>query len=79
MGSFLKFGQAVPEIFEFKCSKKQDFFKQNLEETCNLKWHQKENFLRLLSNFLGINTHNFVKNDPKFENKSLLDAKRYEA
>ena len=23
-------------------------------------------------NFLGINTHNFVKNDPKFENKSYL-------
>ena len=79
MNSFLKFGQAVPEIFEFKCFKKRGFFKQNLEETYNLKWRQKETFLRLLSNFLGINTHKFVKNDPKFENKSLFDAKRYEA
>ena len=30
-------------------------------------------------NFLGINIHNFAKNDPKFENKSLFDAKFYEA
>ena len=30
-------------------------------------------------NFLGRNTHNFVKNDPKFENKSLFDAKFYGA
>ena len=28
-------------------------------------------------NFLGINTHNFVKNDPKFENKSFFDAECY--
>ena len=24
--------------------------------------------------FLGINTHNFTKNESKFENKSLIDA-----
>ena len=34
----------------------------------------------LFRNFLEIkNTHNFVKNDPSFENKSLFDAKFYEA
>ena len=32
-----------------------------------------------LTNFLGIITHNFVKNDPKFECKSLFDAKYYGA
>ena len=29
--------------------------------------------------FLGINTHNFVKNDPNFENNSLFGAKFYRA
>ena len=28
-------------------------------------------------NFLGINTHNLVKNDSKFENKNLFHAKLY--
>ena len=28
-------------------------------------------------NFLGMNIHKFVKNDPKFENKGLLHAKFY--
>ena len=28
-------------------------------------------------NFLGINTHNFVKKGPKFDNKGLFDAKFY--
>ena len=32
---------------------------------------------RLFCSFLGINTHNFVKNDPDFENKGLFDAKFY--
>ena len=27
---------------------------------------------------MGINTHNFVKNDPKFENKCLFDANSME-
>ena len=36
-------------------------------------------FERFVFNFLEINTHNFVKNDPKFENKSLFDAKSYGA
>ena len=29
--------------------------------------------------YLGINTHNFVKNDPKFENEGLFYAKFYGA
>ena len=33
MGSFFKFGQVVPEIFEFLCSKKRCFFRQALEGT----------------------------------------------
>ena len=33
MGLFLKFGQVVSEIFTFYCSKKRDFFRQDLEET----------------------------------------------
>ena len=33
MGSFLKFGQVVPEIFEFQCSKKWGFLRQDLEGT----------------------------------------------
>ena len=36
-------------------------------------------FERFVFNFLEINTHNFVKNDPKFENKSLFDVKSYGA
>ena len=40
----------------------------------------KKNFLEgFFYNFLGINPHNFVKNDPKFENKSLFDSKFYGA
>ena len=34
---------------------------------------------RYFCNFLGINTHLSVKKGPKFENKSLLDAKFYGA
>ena len=36
-------------------------------------------FVFFYCNFLEIKTHNFVKNDPKFENKSLFDAKFYGA
>ena len=38
----------------------------------------KKRFLRGFLQFSG-NTHNFVKNDPKFENKSLFDPKFYGA
>ena len=46
------------------------------KELTYLKWQQKKYFWKAFSNFQGINTYNFVKNDPKFENKSLFDAKR---
>ena len=39
---------------------------------------KKKRFLKgFFFNFLEINTHNFVKNDPKFENKRLFGAKCY--
>ena len=81
MGSFFKFGQAVPEIFEFEYSKKGVIFRDDLKgrELTYLKWHQKEDFWRVSCNFLAKNTHNVVKDDPKFEYKSLFDAKFYGA
>ena len=36
-------------------------------------------FLIGFCNFWGINTHNFVKNDSKFEDKGLLHARYYGA
>ena len=36
-------------------------------------------FLMDFCNFLGINTHNFVINDPKFKDKGLLRVKSYGA
>ena len=40
----------------------------------------KRRFLEEFLQFSGNkNTHNFVKNDPKFENKSLFDAKFYQS
>ena len=80
MGSFFKSGQAVPEIFEFLCSIKRGvFLNKTYRELTYLTWHQKEDFWGSFYNFLGINTHNFVKNDSKFENKNLFDAKLYGA
>ena len=38
---------------------------------------KKKIFDSFFFNFLGINTHNLVKNDSKFENKNLFDAKLY--
>ena len=82
-GLIFKFGRAVPVAFELECSKKQGFFRQDLEGSrllsniTHLKWHI---FLKGIfaifsfCNFLQINTHNFVKKDPQFENKSLFDA-----
>ena len=79
MGSFFKFGQAVLEIFEFYCSKKQGFFRQDLEGTYISEMAPKDDFWRVFCNFLGINTHNLVKNDLKLKNKSLFEAKFYRA
>ena len=44
MGSFFKFGQAVLEIFEFYCSKKQGFFRQDLEGTYISEMAPKDDF-----------------------------------
>ena len=40
---------------------------------------KKKNFDRLFCHFLGINIHNSVKSDLKFENKSFFRAKFYGA
>ena len=79
MGSFFKFGQAVPEIFELYCSKNRGLFRQDLRELTYIKGTKKKIFDGFFCNFLGISTYKFVKNDPKFENKSLFDAKFYGA
>ena len=50
---------------------KTGFFRQDQKR-------KKKRFLKgFFFNFLEINTHNFVKNDPKFENKSFFDAECY--
>ena len=78
MGLLFKFSLVVLQMFEFSFSKKV-FFRQDLERTSYLEWHQKEDFWWAFCNFLGIITHNFVKSDPKFEHKDLLHAKFYGA
>ena len=75
MGLLLKFGQAVPEIFTFSCSKKGDFCGQKFKGTLQ-EWYQKQ-FFMLFCSFLDINPHNFVKNHPIFKNKCLFYAKFY--
>ena len=84
MGSFLKFGQTVLEIFELYYSmgffrQKWGFLRQVLEGTYISEMAPKRKFLEAFCNFLGITAHNFVENDPKFENRSLFDAKFYGA
>ena len=54
-------------------------FRRDLDGTYISEMDQKEDFWMVFSNFLEINTHNFVQNDPKFENKNLFDAKFYGA
>ena len=54
---------------------KMGFFSQALEGNYLFEMAPKRRFLHIFCNFLGINTHNFVKTDPKFENKSLFYAK----
>ena len=51
-------------------------FRGNLS---NRNGTKKKIFKGLFCNFPGINTHNFVKNEPKFENKTLFNAKSYRA
>ena len=74
MGLFFKFGQAVLEIFEFSCSKEGVFLDKTEEGTYLPDMAPKRRFF---CKFLGINTHNFVKNYPNFESKGLFDVKLY--
>ena len=53
MGSFFKFGQAVPEIFEFQCSKKQGFFRQDLKGTYISEMAPKRRFFKGFFQFSG--------------------------
>ena len=53
MGSFFKFGQAVLEIFEFYCSKKQGFFRQDLEGTYISEMAPKRWFFKGFLQFSG--------------------------
>ena len=46
MGSFLKFGVAVPEILAFWCSKKWGFFRQDLEGTYLSEMASRRRFLK---------------------------------
>ena len=52
---------------------KMGFFKTRLRGNLHI-WNgtKKKTLDYLFCNFLGINTHKFVKNDPKFENKCLF-------
>ena len=75
MGLFFKLDQAVPEISEFKA-----LFRQDLKQgTYISEMALKNNICDVFFNFLEINIHNFVKNDPKFQNKGLFHAKFYGA
>ena len=53
MGLFFKFGQTVPEIFEYWCSKKSDFFRQDLEGTYISGMASKWIFLMFILQFSG--------------------------
>ena len=56
MGSFFKFGQAVPEIFEFQCSKKWGSFRQDLGGTYMSKMGPERKFLKAFLQFSGNKT-----------------------
>ena len=72
MSLFFDFDQAVLEIFDSLCSKKWEFFRQDLKRTHLSRIAPKRRFLMGSFNFLGISTNNFVKNDAKFENKDFF-------
>ena len=56
------------------------FFRQDLKQgTYISEMALKNNICDVFFNFLEINIHNFVKNDPKFQNKGLFHAKFYGA
>ena len=62
------------------CASEKIITVEDLEGTYISGMAPKRRFLMVFFfNFLGINTHNFVKNDLKFENKCLFHAKVYGA
>ena len=67
---FFKFSQAVLEILEFS-PKKEGFLDKR--ELIYPEWRQR--FLMGFFHFLRKNTHDFVKNEPKFKKEGLLHAK----
>ena len=76
---FLNLAKRFQRYLDFSASKNGVFKTRLKRELTYLKEHQKEDFWRVFCNFLWINTHNFVKNDPKLLNKSLFEAKLYGA
>ena len=79
MGSVFKFGEAVLEMFEFQCSKKWFFLDKDLKGTyTSFEIAPKKKIFKVcFCSFWRTNTRNFHKIDPKFENKSLFNAKCY--
>ena len=77
MGFLFTFGQAVPKIFTFQCSKKGVYCGQKLKGTFILGLAPKTIFYAFCS-FLDINPHKVVKNYPIFKNKALIQAKFYQ-
>ena len=71
---FLNLAKWFRRYLNFRAPKNGVFSDKPQREVTYLKWHQKEDFWRAFCNLLGINTHNFVQNGPKFENKSLFYA-----
>ena len=69
---FFKFGQVVLKIFEFLVLQKRGVFTILRENLFLSGMVPKRRFLMIFCNFLGINTHNFVKNDPKFKNRACF-------
>ena len=72
---FLNLAQWFRRFLNFSISKKVFFLD---EDSGSLRiWNgiKKNIFDGFFCNFLGINTHNFAKNDAKFKSKCLLYAK----
>ena len=87
MGLFFGFGQVIPEIFEFQCSKKGCFFRQDLKRTIwngtknkifdrffTILWEKKLITLSKMTQNLKINAC-FMQNIMELDMKKLLDPK----
>ena len=58
--------------YQFYCSKKTGPFRQDLGGLTYLKWHPKKIFEGFFCIFPGINTPNFVNNDPNLKISAYL-------